>query len=99
MFHRFSVFCAMILVLTASERARADHFTIDLEVKAPKANKTVHAETLGLGIKTKPRTVLEIQAGDKLTIKLTLTSSAKEIIKDVQVQFYAVKIPKPGDPP
>lgn len=99
MFHQFSVFCAMILILTASNRARADHFTIDLEVKAPKANKTVHAETLGLGIKTKPRPVLEIQAGDKVAIKWTLTSAAKDVIKDVQIQFYAVKIPKPGDPP
>ena len=89
--------CAIVFFL--SEPARADHFTIDLEVKAPKANKTVHAETLGLGIKTKPRAVLEIQAGDRITIKWTLASTAKDAFKDVQIQFYAVKIPKPGDPP
>src|SRR5439155_23141453 len=90
---------AMFFFLAASEPARADHFTIDLEIKAPKANKTVHAETLGLGVKTKPRAVLEIQAGDKITIKWALASAAKDVIKDVQIQFYAVKIPKPGDPP
>jgi hypothetical protein len=90
---------AVLLWLAASGPAHADHFTIDLEVKAPKANRTVHAETLGLGVKTKPRAVLEIQAGDKITVKWTLASSGKETIKDVQVQFYAVKIPKPGDPP
>src|SRR5260370_1463966 len=89
--------CAIVFFL--SEPARADHFTIDLEVKAPKANKTVHAETLGLGIKTKPRAVLEIQAGDRITIKWTLAGTAKDAFKDVQIQFYAVKIPKPGDPP
>ncbi len=42
---------AIFFFLAVSEPARADHFTIDLEVKAPKANKTVHAETLGLGPK------------------------------------------------
>src|SRR5438067_1571543 len=99
MFHWFSVFCAMILVLTASERVQADHFTIDLEVKTPKANKTVHAETLGLGIKTKPRGVLEVQAGDKITIKWTLASAGKDVVKDVQVQLYVVKVDKLGDPP
>src|SRR6266496_4020260 len=90
---------AILFWLAVSGPSRADHFTIDLEVKAPKANRTVHAETLGLGVKTKPRSVLEVQAGDKITIKWTLTSTGKEVVKDVQVQFYAVKIPKPGDPP
>jgi len=99
MIHRFAFFCATLFLLTAWAPAQADHFTIDLEVKAPKESRTVHAETLGLGIKTKPRAMLEIQAGDKITIKWTLASSGKDVVKDVQVQFYAVKIPKPGDPP
>ena len=90
---------AILFWLAASRPSRADHFTIDLEVKAPKANRTVHEQTLGLGVKTKPRSVLEVQAGDKITIRWTLTSTGKEVVKDVQVQFYAVKIPKPGDPP
>jgi hypothetical protein len=85
--------------LVASGPGRADHFTIDLEVKAANATKTVHAETLGLGVKPKARAVREIQAGDQITIKWTLTSTAKETVKDVQIQFYAVKIPKPGDAP
>src|SRR5436853_7936253 len=92
-------FCLTVLVwLAASQPVRADHFTIDLEVKAPKANKTVHAETLGLGIKTKPRAVFEIQAGEQITIKWTLASAAKDTVKDLQAQLYAVKIHKPGDP-
>jgi hypothetical protein len=94
---RFSF--AVFFFLVAFGPARADHFTIDLEVSAPKANRTVHAETLGLGIKPKPRAVLEIQAGDKITIKWILASTAKDVVKDVQIQFYAVKIPRPGDPP
>ena len=99
MVRMLSFCCAIFFFLAASGLAQADHFTIDLEIKAPKANKTVHAEMLGLGVKTKPRVVLEIQAGDKITIKWALASAAKDVIKDVQIQFYAVKIPKPGDPP
>jgi len=83
-----------------SMTARADHFTIDLEVKGPKSNQTVHAEILGLGIKPKPRAVLEIQAGDTITIQWRLAStSSKETVKDVLVHLYGVKINKAGDPP
>ena len=54
----------------------------------------------GLGVKPKPRAVVEIQAGDQVTVKWTLTSTAsKDTIKDVLVHFYAVKIAKVGDPP
>jgi len=99
MVRMLSLSCAILFFQAASGPARADHFTIDLEVKAPKANRMVHAETLGLGVKTKPRAVLEIQAGDKITIKWILASTAKDVVKDVQIQFYAVKTSKPGDPP
>ncbi len=93
-------FLAILLALVISATAAADHFAIDLEVKGPKANRTVHAETLGLGVKPKPRAVLEIQAGDTITIKWTLASTApKETVRDVLVHFYAVKINKAGDLP
>ncbi len=92
--------------MAAVSPARADQFTIDLEVKGPKAGRTVHAEKAGpadlsaLGTKPKPREVLEVKAGDRITIKWTLTSNtSKETIKDVLVHFYAVKINKAGDPP
>jgi hypothetical protein len=97
---------ALLGTLLVSSLTRADHFTIDLEVKAPKATRTVHAETArlpdlsDLGAKPKPRAVLEIQAGDKVTIRWTLASAApKETVKDVLVHFYAVKIEKAGDRP
>ena len=83
-----------------SNPARAEHFTIELEVKGPKVNHMVRTETAGLGVKPKPRAVLEVQAGDQVTVKWTLTSTAsKDTIKDVLVHFYAVKISKAGDPP
>lgn len=98
---RISSFALAILIwFPVSGPVRADHFSIDLEVKGPKANQTVHAETLGLGIKPKPRAVLEIQAGDTVTIKWTLVSTAsKDTVKDVLVHFYAVRINKAGDSP
>ncbi len=91
---------AILFWLAASGASRADHFTIDLEVKGSKASRTVHTETAGLGIKPKRRAILEIQAGDKIIIKWALSSTApKDTIKDVLVHFYAVKIAKPGDSP
>jgi hypothetical protein len=91
---------AILFCLAALGPARADHFTIDLQVKGSKADRTVHTETAGLGIKPRPRAVLEVQAGDKMAIKWTLASTApKETVKDVLVHFYAVRINKPGDPP
>jgi hypothetical protein len=100
-------FCSGVLFiwLAAFRPVRADHFTIDLEVKGPKAGRTVHAEAaatepLDLGAKPKLRAVLEVQAGDTIAIKWTLTSTApKETVKDVLVHFYAVKIDKAGDRP
>ena len=100
-----SYFLATLPALVISATARADTFTIDLEVKGPKAGRTVHAEAaatelLDLGAKPKPRAVLEVQAGDTITIKWTLASTApKEPVKDVLVHFYAVKINKSGDSP
>jgi hypothetical protein len=97
---------AILIWLAPFRSARADQFTIDLDVHGPKAARTVHAEKpippdlSALGSKPKPREVLEIQPGDKISIKWTLTSTApKETIKDVLVHFYAVKINKAGDSP
>jgi len=106
MVHQARILSAFLFWLAAFGEVRADHFAIDLEVKGPKAGRTVHAETAGpadlstLGTKPKPREVLEIQAGDKIIIKWTLASTAsKDTAKDVLVHFYAVKIAKQGGPP
>jgi hypothetical protein len=86
-------------LIAVTNSARADHFAIELEIKAPKANHTAKTQTAGLGVKPKPRAVLEIQAGDQVTVKWTLGNTGKDTIKDVLVHFYAVKISKAGDPP
>ena len=93
-------FALLMTLMAFSNSARADHFAIELEVKGPKASHTAKTETAGLGVKPKPRAVLEMQAGDQVTVKWTLAStSSKDTIKDVLVHFYAVKISKAGDPP
>ena len=72
--------------------ARADHFTIDLEVKTPDAAKAAHAEAAGIGVKPKARGVLEARAGARLTAGWTLTSVApKAKFKNVLVHFFVVK--------
>jgi len=92
-------FGLLLTLMAFSSSARADHFAIELEVKGPKASHTAKTETAGLGVKPKPRAVLEVQAGDQVTVKWTLGSTGKDTIKDVLVHFYAVKIGKAGDRP
>jgi hypothetical protein len=94
-----SIALAHLAWVAFSNPTRAEHFAIELEVKGPKASHTARTETAGLGVKPKPRAVLEVQAGDQVTVKWTLTSTSKDTIKDVLVHSYAVKISKAGDPP
>ncbi len=108
MVRAFSFGWALVSWVLASGPAQADHFAIDLEVKAPTGNQTAHAQISALGQKSipalgekpKPRAVLDVKVGDKITVKWTLRSTAaKETAKDMTVHFYAVKINKLGEPP
>jgi hypothetical protein len=77
--------------------AAAHHFTIDLKVESGKASKTVHAETLAIGVKPKERAVLRVKAGDKVAVHWTLTNvDAKAVFKNVTVHFAAVKEDRAG---
>jgi hypothetical protein len=100
MLRAFSFGWALVSWVLASGSAQAHHFAIDLEVKAPKGNQAAHAQKAALGEKPKPRSALEVKAGDKIAVRWTLRSTAvKETAKDVLVHFYAVKISKLGEPP
>ncbi len=89
--------CVALGWLILSPPARADHFAIDLEVKAPKASKKATADTAAVGVKPKARGVLQAKAGDKIVIHWTLASTAKkEIAKDVTVHLVVVKEEKAG---
>src|SRR5690242_3337477 len=83
--------------LSAAAVARADHFAIDLEARGGKDSKTAHAETAALGATPKPRPVLEVKAGQRVTVTWTLRcTDPKETYKDVLVHFFAVKEEKAG---
>ncbi len=102
MTHRIFILAAAGVSLIWVAAARADHFTIDLEVKTGKAKETVHAEKLEAGAKAKARAVLEVPAGQEIEIHWTVTCSAKQgMFKDVLVHFYIAKegmIGQPGTP-
>jgi len=77
--------------------ACASHFTMDFTVQAGKAIKTAHAETAGLGIRSKARGILELTRGERVTAKWVLRSAAaKETAEDVVVHFFVVKEEKAG---
>ena len=56
-----------------------DGFAIDLEVHAGKASKTVHAMATGLGAKAKEREILEIKAGERITVKWKLAIPTRRL--------------------
>jgi len=80
-----------------SGAARAHHFAIDLEARAAGQSQTAHGEMLAVGIKTKPRAVLHLKAGERVKVKWTLTNShAKDSFKNVLVHFFVVKEDQAG---
>ncbi len=102
MSQRISILVAAFVSLVWVGAVRADHFTIDLEVKTGKTKEMVHAETLEPGAKAKARAVLEVAAGQEIEIHWTVTCSAKQgMFKDVLVHFFIAKegmIGQPGTP-
>ncbi len=67
-------------------------FKIDLKVEVGSASKTVHAETAALGVKPRPREVLQAKARSKIAVRWTLTNAdSKKTFKNVVVHFVAVK--------
>ena len=93
-----AVLCLAVAAwLSSVLAARADEFAIDLEARADKASKAAHAEKVALGTTPKQRPVLEARAGQRVTVKWTLSSTdPKTTYKDVTVHFFAVKEEKAG---
>ncbi len=92
------VFLPALLVLAGLlPSARADDFAIDLEARQGKASRTAHAGQLAIGARAKPRGLLVVKAGERVTVKWTLTRTAsKEVVKDVVVHLFVVKEEKAG---
>src|SRR5207244_3013633 len=59
----------ILLCLLSAASARADHFTVDLEVQADKTAKKGQADTVAVGEKAKDRPTLDVKAGKTLTVK------------------------------
>jgi hypothetical protein len=86
--------------LFAVAAAASEPFAIDLEVRCGKASKTAHAESAAPGAKPSERAILEINAGDKITVHWKLQGAdAKAKIEDVTVHFVAVKEEQANQPP
>lgn len=88
---RFLLGLAAFAGLAASASA-AEPFAIDLEVRSGKANKTAHAESAAPDFTAPERGVLEVKAGDRVTVKWTLrgTDPAAKL-QNITVHFFAVK--------
>jgi len=72
--------------------ARAQEFTIDLDVKTGKMSQTAHAQKFGLGIVPKPRSAVQVRTGERISVKWKLGHGApNETVKDVTVHFFVVK--------
>ena len=83
----------------SSVAAAAEPFAIDLEVHCGKASKTAHAESAAAGAKPNERPLLEVKAGDKITVHWKLSGvDAKAKIEDVTVHFVAVKEEEANQP-
>ena len=77
--------------------AATEPFAIDLDVRSGKASKTAHAQSASLDAKLGERDVLEVKAGDRLTVKWRLSSTGpRTTIKNVTVHFFAVKEQRVG---
>ena|ERR1700722_8369232 len=84
------LFALTALGTLSSAGAAAEPFAIDLEVRCGKASKTAHAESAAADAKPNERAVLEVNAGDKITVHWKL-GGADAKIEDVTVHFVAVK--------
>jgi hypothetical protein len=90
-------FLGLLLLCLTHSRARADHLSLELTVQTSAKTKTADADIAAIGVKPKARGVLEAGLGKALTVKYSVTSTAKkDTAKDVVIHFFVVKIDKVG---
>jgi hypothetical protein len=83
--------------LVAAAPVTADHFSIDLEARTGKVKQTAHAETAGRDAKPKKRGVLEVKAGETITVHWTLRNADPKVtLENVTVHFFAAREEKVG---
>jgi hypothetical protein len=97
-------FCFFFGLLTLSgliaPATAAEPFAIDLEVRSGQARKTAHAQSAAPaapGARPQPRDVLELKAGDRVTVRWKLSSTdPRATLKDVTVHFFAAREDRVG---
>jgi hypothetical protein len=83
---------SLLVLLVASAALRADHFTVELKAQAGKSSLSARTETASLGAIPKKRGVLQVKAGDRVTVHWTLKNKdPKASLKNVLVHFFAVR--------
>ncbi len=88
---RFLIGLAVLGGVAASASA-AEPFAIDLEIRSGKASKTAHAESAAPDFTPKDRGILEIKAGDRVTVKWKMSGTDPTAkIENITVHFFAVK--------
>jgi hypothetical protein len=95
-----SRFLIALAVFGGFSAVASEPFAIDLEVRCGKASKTAHAESAAVGARAEERPLLEVKAGDKITVQWKLRGAdAKAKIEDVTVHFVAVGEEQTNQPP
>ena len=85
--------------LFTAAAAASEPFAIDLEVRCGKASQTAQAESAAPDAKPSERGLLEVNAGDKITVHWKLHGAdAMAKIEDVTIHFVAVKEEQPNQP-
>ncbi len=88
---------AALVCVALLEVVRADHFTVELKLQASKQSQTAQTDTQAIGVKTKPRKVMTVKAGERLTLHWKVINvSAKESFKNVLIHLMAVPEEKVG---
>jgi hypothetical protein len=79
--------------------AASEPFAIDLDVRCGKVSKTAHVESAAPDAKPTERALLEVNAGDRITVHWKLSGpDPKAKIEDVTVHFIAVREDQANQP-
>jgi hypothetical protein len=83
---------ALLLVLTAAEPARAEHFEIDITVTTPRGQAESHWDTTPPMGGVNPRPVVAAKAGDRIKIEwLARSVYPHGTLKNVGVHFFVAR--------
>jgi len=82
--------CAFFIVaLLLAATARAEHFVIELTIRAPQEEATAHSDTDPPPEGHNPRPICHAKAGDDVTLQFFVTSNfPHNVLKRVNVRYY-----------